>query len=151
LQSKIDAVGSDNDAWFVSLTGGGFLARHIRQETGQDSEKHPLQSQAQALERVTQSSGGIRLGTVNELTFDATTRTPQDATSLTDVVRFLASMVQMQRDKDPRAGIVASSLDGMQLETTGNAMHVTISMPEKSLEQLAALGPRAAHARPNTQ
>jgi hypothetical protein len=151
LQSKIDAVGSQNDAWFVSLTGGGFLARHIRQETGQDGEKQPMQQQAHALEAVTQSSGGIRLGAVNEITFDAITRSPQDATSLSDVVRFVASMVQMQRDSDTRAGIVASSLDGMQLQTTGNAIHLTISMPEKSLEQLADLGPRAAHAKPNRQ
>jgi hypothetical protein len=55
----------------------------------------------------------------------------------------------MQRDSDARAGIVASSLDGMQLQTTGNAIHLTISMPEKSLEQLADLGPRASHFRPN--
>lgn len=151
LQTKIDAVGSRNDLWFASLTGGGFLARHIRQESRQEGETQPLQQQAQVLKGVTQSSGGIRLGAVNEITFDAITRTPQDATSLADIVRFLASMVQMQREKDARAGIVASSLDGMQLETSGNTMHVTISMPEKSLEQLADLRPRVAHVRPNTQ
>jgi hypothetical protein len=151
LQSKIDAVGGQNDAWFVSLTGGAFLAQHIAQETDQGGERQPMRQQAHALEAVTQSSGGIHLGAVNEITFDAITRSPQDATSLSDVVRFLASMVQMQREKDPRAGIVASSLDGMQLQTTGNAMHLTISMPEKNLEQLADLGPRAAHTRPNRQ
>jgi hypothetical protein len=133
LQSKINNIGSNNDAWYVSLIGGGFLAGHM----GTDGAP-----QAKALEGVVQSSGGVKLGSMIETTLDAVTRSPQDAASLSDVIRFLASMIQMQRQKDARAGILASALDGMTLQNSGTAVHFVVSLPEKSLEQLAEAGPR---------
>jgi hypothetical protein len=136
LKSKINSVGGANDAWFVSLvSGGSFLADHAGPQGA---------SQAKALQGVLQSSGGVKLGSTVETTFDAVTRSPQDAQSLSDVIRFMASMVQMQRQKDPRAGILASSLDGMTLQNSGTSVHVALSMPEKTLEQLADAGPLGA-------
>jgi hypothetical protein len=132
LQSKINNVGGSNDAWFVSLLGGGFLADHAGPQGA---------SQAKVLQGVVQSSGGVKLGSMVDTSFDAVTRSPQDAASLSDVIRFLASMVQMQRQNDPRAGILASALDGMTLQNSGSAVHFAVSLPEKSLEQLAEVGP----------
>jgi hypothetical protein len=132
LTSKINTIGASNDAWFVSLVGGSFLA---------DQAGPQGASQAKALQGVVQSSGGVKLGPVIDTTFDAVTRSPQDATSLSDVVRFMASMVQMQRQNDPRAGILATALDGMTLQSSGAAVHFAVSMPEKSLEQLAEDSP----------
>jgi hypothetical protein len=129
LLSKINSIGGSNDAWYVSLIGGSFLADHI----GKDGAP-----QAKALQGVVQSSGGVKLGSTIDATFDATTRSPQDATALSDVIRFIASMVQMQRQNDPRAGVLATALDGMTLENSGSSVHVSVSMPEKSLEDLAA-------------
>jgi hypothetical protein len=137
LQSRIEAVGSENDAWFVSLDHGGDLAEHILEEAG---------PQAQAIQSVTQSSGGIRFGQTIEASLQATARSPQDANALADVIRFLASMIQMRQD-DPRAAILAPALNSMALSTTGNTVHVSLSIPEKSLEQLAELRPRHARMR----
>lgn len=136
LTSKINSIGSVNDAWFVSLVGGGFLADHAGPNGA---------PQAKALQGVVQSSGGVKLGATIDTTFDAVARSAQDATSLSDVIRFMASMVQMQRQNDPRAGIIASALDGMTLQSSGSNVHFAVSMPEKSLEQLAeAAGPHGA-------
>ena len=132
LQSKINAIGSNNDAWYVSLLGGSFLADHM----GKDGTP-----QAKALQGVLESSGGVKLGAMIETTFDAVTRSAQDATSFSDVIRFFASMIQMQRQNDPRAGILATALDGMTLENSGAAVHFAVSLPEKSLEQLAEAAP----------
>lgn len=140
LQKRIDQIG-DNDAWFVSLNGGAFL-RH-----GFTGEKSGPPAQAsQALQSILAASGGIRFGNTVGLTIDATARSPQDAISLEDVVRFLASMLQMERQKDPRAAILASALNSMSLATQGNMLHLSISIPEKSMEQLAELGPSNHHA-----
>ena len=117
---------------FVSLVGGGFLADHAAQNGAPP---------AKALQGVVQASGGVKLGALIETTVDATTRSPQDATSLTDVIRFMASMVQMQRQNDPRANVLATALDGMTLEASGPAVHFAMSIPEKSLEELADAGP----------
>ena len=139
LQAAISKAGTDNDAWFVSFVSGGFLADHINAQVNGDSSNHDAKSpmpQAQALQSVLQSSGGIQFGSTVRLSFDAVTRSPQDATSLADVVRFFSSMVQMERQKDPRAGIAASALDNMNLATDGDALHLSISLPEKSVEQL---------------
>jgi hypothetical protein len=140
LQSKINAVGGANDAWYVSLVGGSFLAKHIQQETDQS-----VAQQARALQGVVQSSGGVKLGSMIQMAFDAVTRSEKDAQSFADVVRFVTSMVQMQRQNDPRAGILAASLDNMTLQSSGTGVHVAISMPEKNLEQLADLGPMVKH------
>jgi hypothetical protein len=128
LQSRINSIGTTNDVWFVSLVSGtGFLGEH----------NGPGGGQAKALQGVVQSSGGVKLGATIATTFDAVTRSDKDAQSLSDVIRFLASMVQMQRQSDPKAAILATALDGMTVQNTGAAVHLAVSMPEKSLEQLA--------------
>jgi hypothetical protein len=132
LRSKIDMVGADNDIWFAALTGADFLARHF----------DPASGNAKVLQSVVESSGGVKLGSTIDVTFHAVTRSPQDANSLADVIHFLASMVQMQRDSDRRANLVASSLETMTVRTEGNKVHFTMSMPEKDLEQLADLAPK---------
>lgn len=135
LRKRVDQVGN-NDAWFVSLNDGSFLRDNL---TG---EKTGPQAQArQALQSVVAASSGVRFGNTVDLTIDATARSPQDATSLEDVVRFLASMLQMQRQKDPRTAILAGALDSMTLAVHGNNLLLSISIPEKSMEQLADLGP----------
>jgi hypothetical protein len=142
LEAEVQRVGTDNDAWFVSSVSGGFLANHLNAQIngGAASPSHDTAAsafpQAQILESVLQSSGGIQFGSDVRVSFDAVTRSPQDATSLADVVRFFASMVQMSRQKDPRADIAASAFDNMSLRTEGDAMHLSISFPEKSLEQM---------------
>ena len=161
LEAAISKVGADNDAWFVSFLSGGFLANHINAHINGDSANHeakPQLAQAQALQSVLQSSGGIQFGSSIRVSFDALTRSPQDATSLADVVRFFASMVQMERQKDPRAGIAATALDNMNLATDGDAMHLSVSMPEKALEQLiesmpphSATGSHAVSVHPHAQ
>ncbi len=142
LGQQIDQVADNDDAWFVSLLGGSFLNHHANA-----GGKQPPQAAqaAQALQSVLESSGGIRFGSSVDVTIDAVARSPQDAVSLSDVVRFLASTLQMQRQKDPRAAILANALDNMNLTTNGNNLHLALSIPEKSMEQLAELGPGANH------
>ncbi len=150
LNAEIERVSANNDAWFASSLGGSFLGNHIKSET----KEAPPQA-VQALQSILESSGGIRFGSTIDLTFDALTRSPQDATSLADVVRFVASLLQMQRQKDPRAAILAGALDNMNLTTTADRLHLLIAIPEQSLEQLAELGPpnsrAAAHPHAHAQ
>ena len=136
IAQLIGQVGPNHDAWFVSMVPGFRFAKHLAAEND-----HSM-PQARALEGVQESSGGVRFGDTVELSLDAVARSPQDATALADVIRLLASTVQVQRQSDPRAGIFAAALDKMTLSTSGDDLHVAISMPEKSLEQLASLGPK---------
>jgi hypothetical protein len=135
LQNLITQVSPNNDAWFASLLPGSFLTQHVNDATNQQ-----VKTQAQALQSVRQAAGGVRFGDLIQLSFDAVTRSPQDAVSLTDVVRFVASLVQMQRQKDPKAGLLASALDNMTMNTSGSNVHVSLAIAETSIEQIAASG-----------
>ncbi len=134
LKSKINSIGNASDVWFVSLLGGAdFLTEHMGGG-----------AQAKTLQGVTQSSVGVKLGSTIDTTVDAETRSPQDAQALSDVIRFMTSMVQMQRQSDARAGVLANALDGMTLQNTGTSVHFAVSVPEKTLEQLAEAGGKGA-------
>ncbi len=132
LKTRIQNVGSVNDAWYVSLVGGASLFGQ-----NADGQQQQQQPQAKALQGVVQSSGGVKFGATIDVTVDATARSEKDAQSISDVIRFGASMVQMQRENNAKAGILANALDGMTLQNTGTAVHLAVSLPEKSLEQLA--------------
>ena len=134
LLAQINTVGNAYDAWFVSTTGPAAWNASVMGGSG--GNVHP---QAQALESIRSASGGMRSGTTVDVALDATARSAQDATSLADVFRFMASAVQMQRQKDPRAALLATAIDNMQLTTSGSTVHVSFSIPEKSLEQMADL------------
>jgi len=51
------------------------------------------------------------------------------------------------RQDDPRAAILAPALDSMALSTAGNTVRFSLSIPKKSLEQLAELRPNRARMR----
>lgn len=130
LEKGLRRVSSEGDAWFVSVIPGSQF------QPGDNLNIHGQQLDAAMVQSILQSSGWIRLGDTVKLNFEAVTRSDKDAQSLADVVRFVSSMVQMQRENQPEAAVLAQALDAMQLNTTGSTMHLSLSVPEKSLEQL---------------
>ncbi|MBV8897157.1 MAG: hypothetical protein JO051_11645, partial [Acidobacteriaceae bacterium] len=132
LQSLISKVSANSDAWFASVLPGSYLTQHLNDATNQQAK-----SQAQALQSVRQAAGGVLFGDPVQLSFDAVTRSPQDAVSLEDVVRFMTSILQMQRQQNPQLQVLASSLDNMTLTASGDHFHAALAIPESSLEQLA--------------
>jgi hypothetical protein len=136
LTARINAIGGANDAWFVSTTGPSGW-KHVIPDAGAG----PMQGQAQALNAIRSASGGMKSGATVDISFDATARSAEDATSLADVFRFMASAVQMQRQQNAQAAVVAAAMDNMILTTSGSNVHIAFSIPEKSLEQLAESKP----------
>lgn len=128
LISFATEVGSSNDIWFATLMSGAYL--------GQNSPA-PEFNNAQALQSISQSAGGMQFGDTVNMVFDANTKSAQDATSLADVIRFVGNMVQMQSGSDSRAAIAAEALQNMQVQTNGLSVHATAAITEDKLEQLA--------------
>jgi hypothetical protein len=134
LMHKADKLSQDNQAWFASLVPGSALPQ--RERPGQNPKINTA-----AIQSVLQSSGGIRLNSNSvDVAFDAVTRSEKDALALCDVVRFFASMVQMQRNNEGPMALLAPSLDEMQLTATGDQMHLSLSVPEKVVEQILNQG-----------
>lgn len=134
LVQMMQEISSANDAWFASLVPGTQLPANFGPQGGQAAVR------GQAIQSILQSSGGIHFGDNIDVSFDALTRSDKDAQSLVDVVRFVASMIQMQR-QNPSVGLLAPALDGMTLTTDGSNMHMALSLPEKAMEQLIDMAP----------
>jgi hypothetical protein len=71
-------------------------------------------------------------------------RSEKDAQALVDVVKFLAGLVQLNRQNNPAAGQVATLLDTLQTSTSGNTTTISLAVPEQQLEQLL----NSAHEKP---
>lgn len=139
LVQRVNNVGSKNDVWFASLLSGTALGNGSPVIAGQQLNN------AQVLKSIVQSDGGILFGGVAQMSLDASTRSPQDATALSDVIRFLSNLVQTQGQNDPQAALLAKALENMNLSTDNSDVHVSLSVPEQDLEHLAQARPKRAH------
>jgi len=130
LLGKVQSLSAANDFWFVTLVPISEFSSAMPDPNLQGAMKGNL------LQGISQASGGIRFGDTVQITGEAITRSEKDATALVDVVRFLAGMIQLNRQNDPTAGQVATLLDGLTLKTAGNVMSMSLAIPEKQLEQI---------------
>lgn len=151
LLTNINTASTGNDAWFVSMVPGTNFFPNAALNLSQGATGQAGQNmQGATLQSIQQAIGGVHFGDQISVSLQATTLTEKDATSLGDVVRFFASMVQMQRQSNPQAAILATALDSMNLQTSGNTMTLAVSIPEKDFETLAQNAPHR-HAAPKVQ
>jgi hypothetical protein len=131
LESRMNAASTSNEAWFASVVPGSDLPARAHLDAGGQNVNGAV------LRSVLQSSGGVHFAAdALNISFDATTRSQEDAQSLLDVIRFLASMAQTQAQDQAEIALLVPSLNSMQLTAAGSATHVALSIPEKTVEQL---------------
>jgi len=83
------------------------------------------------------AAGGVKFGTNDVVTAQATADNAQNAQSMADALRLLVSLAQLQASKSPAAAAVAQSL---QISNSGTSLSVSASIPETTLEQLVVHG-----------
>lgn len=115
LAAKVNSF-SATDAWSVS--NGPIPALG-------DSKDNPI---AGVMKTVQQASGSIMLTSPVQISVEAVAASDQDATSLSDVLKFLMSMMQ----GNPQA----SFLKGLSVTTDHSTVRLQLSIPEDQLEQL---------------
>jgi hypothetical protein len=128
--AKAQTVSSGKDFWFVTLVPLSNFSASIP-----DSNLSGAM-QGNLMAAINQVSGGIRFGDTVTISAEAVTRSEKDAQALVDVVKFFAGLVQLNRQKDPAAGQVATLLDTLQTSTSGNITNISLAIPEHSLEQM---------------
>ncbi|MBV9083390.1 MAG: hypothetical protein JOZ62_11980 [Acidobacteriaceae bacterium] len=136
LSDRVNKAGTDNDLWFVSALPLRPIVNGTAAPVPDSLAKSPV------LQSIVESSGAIQFGDTSKFSFQAVTRSPQDAVALGDVARFGVNLVQTQAGNDPRAAIAAAALQSMQIETSGPEVRLSVSMTEKQLEQLSAPAPK---------
>ena len=135
LAIKIGTLGASQDAWAVTTVPPSQL----------QSISHgaaPALPQQPAFQNIQQASAGLKFGDTIALTADALASSAQEATSMADALKFLASMAQMQANQNPP---VAALLKSLVIGTQGATVTVTASLPEDQLQNL--LKPKAAQSR----
>jgi hypothetical protein len=130
IVAKAQSVSSGKDFWFVTLVPLSNFSASVPDSNVSGAMKGNLMA------AINQTSGGIRFGDTVTISAEAVTRSDKDAQALVDVVKFFAGLVQLNRQKDPTAGQVATLLDTLQTSTSGNITTISIAIPEAQLEQL---------------
>jgi len=130
LLDKVRDVSASNDFWFVTLVPLSEFSGAVSDPNVSGAMKGNL------LTAINQASGGVKFGDTVRVSAEAVTRSEKDAQALVDVVKFLASLLQTNRQNDPAAGQVATVLDSLDTKTSGKTMTMTIAIPEQQLEQL---------------
>ncbi len=125
-------LGSRFDAWVISTEPTAGFLRSL-----------PNNKNGEMLRSVQHASAGVKFGMNVQIDAKAIARSEKDATALHDVIRFIAGMVQLNRD-NPKADQVATLLDSMKLQATGDTVTLSLSVPEAELEKLIESG-RSRH------
>ncbi|MFZ0592614.1 MAG: hypothetical protein WAM39_19305, partial [Bryobacteraceae bacterium] len=142
LQKRMETVSNGNEAWFASIVPGTDIPAKS------DLNLNGQQINGAVLQAVLESSGGVHFASdALNINFDALTRSDKDAQSLSDVIRFFASMAETQAGNQAELALLVPSLNAMQLTTAGSATHVALSIPEKTVEQMLAQSTSARHGQ----
>lgn len=135
VSGKAAALSAAHHAWALSLVGPADIVRRTPDPQVNAAMK------ADAFRGIEQASGGVRFGSMVEVSGEAVARSDQDATAIVDTVRFLAGMVQMNREKDG-AALIAPMLDSLQIKSRDRTVTLFLSIPEQDLEKLIESKPR---------
>jgi len=143
LLGKVNQVSGNQDFWFVTLVPVSDLTAALPPGTNLGRS-----NAANVLAGVNQLSGGVHFGSTVTLSAEAVARSDKDAQALADVVRFAASVVELNRQNNPMAGQLAAVLDTLDAKTSGNLATFSLAVPEQQLEQLLPNGgPASSHTR----
>lgn len=123
LLSKVHRVSLKNDFWFVTLVPISEFSSVMPDPNLQGAMKGDL------MQSISQASGGIKFGPAVLIAGEALTRSNQDAQALQEVVRFIAGLIQQNRQN-------SVLLDTLDLKTTGNVMSMSLTIPETQLERM---------------
>lgn len=144
LLAKATELSSKNDFWFATLVPVSEFANTIPDPNLSGAMKGNL------LAAINQASGGIRFGDSVTISGEAITRSEKDAQALVDVVKFVAGLVQLNRQNNPAAGQVATLLDTLDCKTSGNITTISLVIPEQQLEQMLETMRQQAHPHKQT-
>ncbi len=148
LAQKALQASAANDAWFATATPSAFLAGKIPGLNSGGGQNAGGLNPVMLLQSVIATSGGVKFAASGvTASVEAVTNTNQDAQALADVLRFLTSMVQINRNNNPAGGKVASLADSATFSASGPVFRLTVSLPEQQLEQLLMPAPAAAKAK----
>ena len=128
LLVKINQWSTSEDAWALTTVPPSSL---VPANAGTATQPNPMQNVAQ---NVQAAAGGVKFGTLVVFTGQATCDTAQNASTLSDMVKLLINIAQMQqKNPDPTATALIKSVS---VSATGNLVNISASLPEDIFQQM---------------
>jgi hypothetical protein len=126
LAQQAQIASGANDAWVTTLTP---LAQFVK---GTNTPLPPA-----LLQTIAGISAGVHFdaGAVT-LLGEVSTPSAKDAQSMADGLKFLAAMLQANKNRNPQA---ATLLQGAQFTAEGPVMRISLSVPEQQMEEIFVL------------
>lgn len=132
LTAKMAVLSASQDAWTVSIAPVAGLS-----PTTPNSNLNSV-LQGDLLKSIQQGSAGVKFGAIVQFSGEAVASNDKDATALADVVRFGASMLQMNAPQSAGA-MVAALVQSLAVKTDGSTVTVGVGIPETLLENLVQM------------
>ena len=86
-----------------------------------------------AFQNIQQAAAGVRFGSIITAKIQGQTDGSQSAQQMSDALKLLASMAQMQSNGDPTA---AALMQGLNISSQSNLVNVSISLPSDQFIKL---------------
>jgi len=138
LAAKVADWSTRYDAWVISNGSLAGFGPFPKQGAGPGGFN---------LDSIKAATAGVHFGKTVEIAAEATMRSPEDASSLADVITFFASMAHGNKNQPPQQ--VLNLLDSMQVTPSGNLVKINLSMPESDLESLMGNAHGTMNGAPN--
>lgn len=128
---RVDRASGGNDVWFVSNNLNSLAAPGGRQAVA---------GPFQAFNALQQMSGGLRLGSVVQISVEAAAKTEKDALALADVLRMLPALAGSQATPGNKAEAqhlqaFVSVMDKAQVQASGTTVKLVLPIPQNQVEQ----------------
>ena len=131
VASRIAAAAGNYDAWYVSTVPGPEIALSLPQSSNQLSGLA-----ATALQSVQSEMAGVKFIQGASVQGQAVTASDQEALSLADRIRYMASVAATQATQKQKP-IAASLIQKVSVTTQGSNVIWSLQVPESQLETLA--------------
>ena len=126
--AKIRELEETYDVWFLSA---GPIAEYFADRIADENLGDAMHGNL--LSSVLQASGGLKFQADGVLfAGQAIARSEKDAAGLRDVVRFLAGLVQVNKEPGPKTSLA----DSLQVTAEGKIVRLSVLMPEAMVERL---------------
>ena len=137
LVVQISQWSGSEDAWAISTVPLSTFHHSAVKPAASDSKPTaatiPGLNGEGVFQAIQSAAGGVKFGTNDVVTAQATADNAQDAQSMANALQFLASLAQLQASKEPAVATFAQSL---KVTASGTTVNLTASIPETTLEQL---------------
>ncbi len=132
---------AQQDIWFASVVPVSEFSGLL--PAGSASSGSPLSGvlKSKLLLAIQEISGGVKFpsaaqGSGAEFSAALLLDSPQDATSLLNVLNFVVGLLQMNTSNIPAGGSILALLGNLQASVSGSTLNVDLNVPESTLEQL---------------